>query len=147
MHCVCIQFTLLCFLTFFSLKCFILEMVPCLYIEICLTLFKSCVVFHYMDVSHTPVSTDGHLGVSSLLLLQNKDVIIIFLYTLLCTCIISSDHFYIKKEINKSYFWGGEQLSSWMLQKLFMWVSYFLSIWLSYQFLSYNSSWNIKQYI
>ena len=59
---VCIQ-SLHCALlfNFFPLKCFILEMVPCPYIEICLIFLKSCVVFYYTDVLYRPVSIDGHL--------------------------------------------------------------------------------------
>lgn len=50
--------------TFFSslLKCFILEIVPCQYLEICLILFKSCMVSYYMDVLYILGSVDGHLG-------------------------------------------------------------------------------------
>lgn len=59
---VCIQ-SLHCALlfNFFPFKCFILEMVPCPYIELCLTVFKSCVVFYYTDVLYRPVSIDGYL--------------------------------------------------------------------------------------
>lgn len=44
---------------FFFLKCFILEIIPCQYIEIYLIHFKNCVAFHYMDAPYIPVSTGG----------------------------------------------------------------------------------------
>lgn len=118
------------------LQCFILESVPRQYIEICLILLKSCMVFWYMGVLYILGSVDGVWVVYSL----NKGVITVFLHTCCAYLWLHQMTFKLKRKLlNPTFLGEGTDLQFDVAKVLYVIKLVFKNLRvINYQFLSCN---------